>query len=139
MIIMNSQIAEFVERGAGHITPHTLGKLLKQLPLLKAAFTQIDAPKYPHLVDQLEFLSDVVEDVAEHSYERLSYHALAAAAFALIYAHKAMHIIPDSNIEFGHADESTVVRYVLLRYKNSLSAYAAHNTAYHWDGLNPAP
>jgi len=121
------------------MTPHSLEKLLHQLPLLKIEFTQIDAPKFPHLVDQLEFLSDVVEDVAEHSYDSLPYHALAAAGFALIYAHKAMHIIPDSNIEFGHADESTVVRYVLLRYKNSLSAYAAHNTAYHWDGLNPAP
>ncbi|MEI6034146.1 MAG: hypothetical protein WCS65_07710 [Verrucomicrobiae bacterium] len=135
---MNSQIAEFVERGASHITPHTLEKLLHQLPLLKVEFTQIIAPKYPHLVDQLEFLSDVVEDVAERTYERLSYHALAAAAFALIYAHKAVDLIPDSNIEFGHADDSAVVRYVLLRYERCLSDYADHNKV-HWNGLNPAP
>lgn len=135
---MNSQIAEFVERGASHITPHTLGKLLQQLPLLKAGFTQIDAPKYPHLVDQLEFLSDAVEDVAERSYERLSYHALAATAFALIYAHKAVDLIPDTNLEFGHADDSAVVRYVLLRYERCFSAYAADHKI-HWDGLNPAP
>jgi uncharacterized membrane protein YkvA (DUF1232 family) len=135
---MKSQIAEFVEKGASHVTPHTLEKLLHELPMLKAEFTQIDDPKYPHLVDQLEFLSDVVEDVAEHSYDRLSYHALAAAAFALIYAHEAVDIIPDSNIEFGHADDSAVVRYVLLRYERCLSAYAAHNKV-HWDGLNPAP
>jgi len=135
---MNAKIGEFVDQGASHITPHTLGKLLHQLPLLKAGFTQIDAPKYPHLVDQLQFLSDVVEDVAEHSYERLSYHALAAAAFALIYAHKAVDIIPDSNLEFGHADDSAVVRYVLLRYERCLSAYADHCKV-HWRGLNPAP
>jgi len=131
-------IAEFVERGAGHISPHTLQKLLHQLPMLKAEFTQIDAPKYPHLVDQLEFLSDVVEDVAEHSYERLSYHALAAAAFALIYAHKMADIIPDSRLDFGHADDSAVVRYVLLRYERCLSSYAAHNKV-HWNGLTSAP
>ncbi len=135
---MKSQIGEFVEQCAGYITPHTLEKLLHQLPMLKAEFTQIDAPKYPHLVDQLEFLSDVVEDVADQSYKRLSYHALSAAAFALIYAHKAVDIIPDSHIEFGHADDSSVVRYVLMRYERCLSAYATQNKV-HWDGLTTAP
>ena len=51
--------------------------LLHRLPLLKAEFTQIHAPKFPHLVDQLEFLADVVEDFAEGAYQDIPYTAAA--------------------------------------------------------------
>jgi len=29
------------------------------------SFTQIQAPNYPHLIEQLEFLANVVEDLAK--------------------------------------------------------------------------
>ena len=59
---------------------HTCGgrKGLRQLPQWKLEFTQINAPLFPHLVDQLEFLADAVEDVLEGAYKELPYSALGA-------------------------------------------------------------
>jgi len=121
---MKSEIAEFVERGSSHITPAGMRKLLHQMPLLKAEFTQIDEPGLPHLVDQLEFLANAVEDAADGNYDLLPYYAMSAAAFALIYAHEANDIIPDSVAGFGHLDDSAVVRYVLTRYDGDFQSYA---------------
>jgi hypothetical protein len=39
--------------------------VLRQLPQWKLEFTQIRAPQFPHLVDQLEFLANGVEDAVE--------------------------------------------------------------------------
>ncbi len=122
---MQSEIAQFVERGAAQITPAAIGKLLHQLPLLKAEFTQIDAPSLPHLVDQLEFLADAVEDAADGTYRLLPYYALAAAAFAVTYAHKVQDVIPDSMALLGHSDDSSVVRYVLIKHDAAFRLYAA--------------
>ncbi len=133
-----SDVAEFVEHGCAHMTPHTLEKLLHQLPLLKAEFTQIDEPKLPHLVDQLEFLADVIEDVAEGAYKHLPYGALAGALFAVTYAHQAVDIIPDSLKNFGHVDDSVIVRYVLMKYSRDFAIYAATRKI-DWDTITTAP
>ena len=53
-----SEIAKFVNNGAASITPAIADKIVHQLPQWKLEFTQINAPKFPHLVDQLEFLAD---------------------------------------------------------------------------------
>lgn len=106
------------------ITPRAVEKLLHQLPLLKAEFTQIKAPKYPHLVDQLEFLADVVEDVAEGAYKDMPYVALAGAVFALIYTHQVVDIIPDFDPKFGFADDSAVTRAVLIEHEASFQRFA---------------
>lgn len=98
---------------------------MHKLPLLKAEFTQIHAPKFPHLVDQLEFLADVVEDVMEDAYLDLPYEALAMASFALIYVHKQMDLIPDSIPVWGLLDDSLVVRSALLEHEQDFQAYAA--------------
>jgi len=115
-----SEIVEFVHRGAAQITPKILRGVHKKLPFLKMEFTQIDAPKYPHLVEQLEFLADVVEDFAD-----LTYLAVTSATFALIYAHRQKDLIPDFVPEFGHADESAVVRAVLMEHAKVFADYAA--------------
>jgi hypothetical protein len=47
---------------AAHVTPRVIENVVRHLPLWKVEFTQINAPKFPHLVDQLEFLADAVED-----------------------------------------------------------------------------
>ena len=60
-----SEIAEFLHHGAERITPKILEGIHKKLPALKLEFAEINAPKYPHLVEQLEFLADVVEDHVE--------------------------------------------------------------------------
>jgi uncharacterized membrane protein YkvA (DUF1232 family) len=119
-----SEIAKFVNNGSVSITPAMAEKILYHLPQWKLEFTQINAPKFPHLVDQLEFLADAVEDAVEGAYRDLPYAAIAQAVFALIYAHKKMGIIPESILELGRADDSSVVRAVLIQNEKSFAVYA---------------
>ena len=120
-----SEIVQFLHRGANKITSRILKGIHKKLPLLKAEFATIHAPKYPHLVDQLEFLADVVEDFAEGEADEVPLITVASAAFALVYAHRQHDLIPDSIPEFGHADDSGVVRAVLIEHERVLGEYAA--------------
>jgi hypothetical protein len=119
-----SEIAKFVNHGAATITPALAEKVLRQLPQWKLEFTQINAPNFPHLVDQLEFLADAVEDVAEGAYKELPYSAIAQAVFALLYVHKKMGIIPEGILEMGGADNSSVVRAVLIQNEKAFAVYA---------------
>ena len=119
-----SEIVEYVAHGAAAITPHVVEKVLRHLPMWKVEFTQINAPKFPHLVDQLEFLADAVEDSYEGVYKDLPYVAFAEAVFALTYAHKKVDIIPDVLPGLGRADDSSVVRAVLIRHEATFAKYA---------------
>lgn len=119
------EIAAFVNRGAATITPGMVENVLRHLPQWKLEFTQIHEPLFPHLADQLEFVADVVEDMAEGAYKDLPYHAFAQAVFALIYSHKKVGIIPDSVLNLGRADDSSVVRAVLIQNEKVLAMYAA--------------
>ena len=122
------EIVEYVKHGAESITPTTLAKIMKHLPLWKAEYAQINAPEHPHLVEQLLFLTDVVEDVAEGAYKDLPYIALAESLFALSYAHRHLDIIPDNVPKLGRADDSSIVRAVLIRHHRAFAQYAAsHN------------
>lgn len=133
-----SEIVQFVHRGAAQITPEILRGVHKKLPFLKMEFTQINAPKYPHLVEQLEFLADVVEDFAEGAEPNLPYYVLAGAVFALIYAHRQKDLIPDFVPEFGHADESAVVRAVLIEHEKVFGDYAARRRL-NWSRITVKP
>ena len=119
-----SDIVEYVRRGAAQITPSIIENAVRQLPMWRMEFTQIHAPKYPHLVDQLDFLAKVVEDFAEGVYRDLPYIAAAEAMFAIMYAHKQTDIIPDSVPDLGFADDSSIVRAVLIQHEHHLSRYA---------------
>ena len=119
-----SEIAKFLNHGAASITPALAEKVLRHLPQWKLEFTQISAPKFPHLVDQLEFLADAVEDAIEGAYKELPFVAVAQAVFALIYAHKKMGIIPESIMEMSRADDSSVVRAVLIQNEKAFAIYA---------------
>jgi uncharacterized membrane protein YkvA (DUF1232 family) len=119
-----SEIAKFVNRGAASTTPAIAEKVLRLLPQWKLEFTQINAPKFPHLVDQLEFLADAVEDSVEGAYKELPYVAVAQAVFALLYAHKKMGMLPDAVMELGRADDSSVVRAVLIQNEKDFAIYA---------------
>ncbi|MGV3773534.1 MAG: DUF1232 domain-containing protein [Verrucomicrobiales bacterium] len=120
-----AELVKFVHHGAARITPQIIQGVYKKLPLLKVEFAQINAPKYPHLVDQLEFLADVIEDYAEGQAADLPLCTVAAAAFALIYAHRQFDLIPDSTPEIGHGDDSGVVRVVLIENEKVFANYAA--------------
>ena len=118
------EIAKFVNGGAATITPALAEKVLRQLPQWKLEFTQISAPKFPHLVDQLEFLADAVEDAVEGAYKDLPFVAVAQAVFALIYTHKKTSIIPGTILDLGGADDSSVVRAVLIQNEKAFAIYA---------------
>ena len=118
------EISKFVNGGAGNITPAIAEKVLRQLPQWKLEFTQINAPQFPHLVDQLEFLANAVEDAIEGAYQDLPFTAIAQAVFALVYAHKKMGIIPETVLELGRADDSSVVRAVLIQNEKVFAIYA---------------
>src|SRR6185369_98949 len=118
------EIVNFVTRGGSLITPAIVENVLRQLPLWKIEFTQINAPKFPHLVDQLEFLAAAVEDFAEGAYKDLPFFAVAEAVFALTYAHKKVDLIPDIMPNLGRADDSSVVRAVLIQNERTLAKYA---------------
>ncbi len=120
-----AEIVEFVNRGAASITPTVVDKVLRQLPHWKLEFTQIQEPLFPHLASQLDFLADVVEDFAEGAYKDLPYQGIAQAVFALIYAHKKGGIIPDAVLNLGRADDSAVVRAVLIQNEKALAIFAA--------------
>ena len=118
------EVARFVNHGASLISPAIVEKVLRSLPLWKVEFSQISAPKYPHLANQLEFLADVVEDFAEGADKDLPYYAAAQAAFVLIYVHKKVGIIPGPVPELAKADNSSVVRAALIQNERALSVYA---------------
>lgn len=133
-----SEIGKFVHRGTSRITPRILKGIHKKLPFLKVEFATINAPKFPHLVDQLEFMADVVEDFSEGAADDVPYLTAAAAAFALVYAHRQFDLIPDSDPEFGHADDSAVVRTVLIEHERYLSEYAV-NRGLNWSKITVKP
>jgi uncharacterized membrane protein YkvA (DUF1232 family) len=132
------EIAKFVNSAAASITPAIAEKALRQLPQWKLEFTQINAPKFPHLVDQLEFLADAAEDAIEGAYKDLPYTTIAQAVFALLYTHKKMGIIPDSILELGRADDSSVVRAVLIQNEKAFSAYATAHSI-NWQKITSQP
>ena len=132
------EIAAFVNRGAATVTPMMVDQLLRHLPQWKLEFTQIHEPLFPHLADQLEFLADAVEDTAEGAYKDLPYIAFAQAVFALIYSHKKVGIIPDSVLSLGRADDSSVVRAVLIQSEKALAIYAASQNK-DWSQITSQP
>ena len=133
-----AEIAAFAQRGASRVTPKIMNNLLHRLPMLKAEFTQIHAPKFPHLVEQLEFLADVVEDFAEGAYKDIPYSAAAAAAFAIIYTHRLLDIIPDFIAKISFEDDSAVVRAVLIMYEKDFEKYA-HAQHLNWKKVTVEP
>lgn len=118
-----SEIADFVHHNAAKVTPNILQGVHHRLPQLKLEFAEIHAPKFPHLVDQLELLADVIEDYAEGADLEIPYFVIAEACFALAYAHKQTHLIPDHVADIGFADESAVVRTVFIENEKTLSEY----------------
>jgi uncharacterized membrane protein YkvA (DUF1232 family) len=138
MICGMSEIAKFLHHGAASITPNLLKAVHKKLPFLKLKFNELNDPAYPHLSDQLEFLANVVEDFAEGVEEDLPYLTAASAVFALLYADRQFDLIPGSVPAFGHADDSGVVRAVLIEHEKVLAAYAERHKM-NWDVLSVNP
>jgi uncharacterized membrane protein YkvA (DUF1232 family) len=133
-----SEFVQYVNHGGSRVTPKVAELVLRQLPMWKVEFTQINAPKFPHLVDQLEFLADAVEDFAEGAYKDLPYFAFAEAVFALTYAHKKIDIIPDLLPDIGRADDSSIVRAVLIQNERAFEKYA-ESQGFNWKKITSKP
>ena len=133
-----SEIVEILHHGAEQITPKILRGIHKKLPSLKLQFAQINAPKFPHLVEQLEFLADVVEDFVEGVEGNLPYVAIAEAAYALVYSHKDSGLIPSHINHIGRADDSALVRAVLIENERVLSEYAERHE-FEWSTITVKP
>ena len=133
-----AEFVDYVNHGAARITPRIVDQVLRHLPLWKVEFTQINAPRFPHLVDQLEFLANAVEDSAEGAYKDLPYYALAQAVFALTYAHRKVDIVPDVVLDVGRADDSSIVRAVLLQNEKAFAKYAESQSV-NWTKITSRP
>jgi uncharacterized membrane protein YkvA (DUF1232 family) len=133
-----SEIVKFVNNGSATITPAIAEKILHHLPQWKLEFTQIEAPEFPHLVDQLEFLADAAEDAVEGAYKDLPYVAVAQAVFALLYTHKKNGIIPEGILQLGRADDSSVVRAVLIQNEKAFAIYAG-TQGINWQKITSQP
>jgi uncharacterized membrane protein YkvA (DUF1232 family) len=120
-----AEVAEFVRRGASKVSPSILKRVYKALPMLKIEFAQIDAPSFPHLEQQLQFLANVVEDFADGKADEIPYCAISAACYAIVYARKKWDLIPDFVPDMGRADDSAVVRTVLIENEAIFAEYAA--------------
>jgi uncharacterized membrane protein YkvA (DUF1232 family) len=119
-----AEMAEFVRGGAAKITREILQRVHKKLPMLKLQFAQLHAPSFPHLVPQLQLLANVVEDFVDGKADDVPLTTVAAACFAIIYAQRQWDLIPDPIHDVGRADDSSVVRVVLIENEKVLSAYA---------------
>ena len=133
-----SEIVEFLHHGAEQITPKILRGIHKKLPALKLQFAEINAPEFPHLVEQLEFLADVVEDFVEGVEDNLPYVAIAEAAYALVYVHKESGLIPSHINHIGRADDAALVRAVLIENERVLSEYAERHE-FEWSKITIKP
>jgi uncharacterized membrane protein YkvA (DUF1232 family) len=133
-----AELAEFMHGGAAKITPQILRGIYKKLPMLKVEFAQIHAPKFPHLVTQLQFLANLVEDFADGKADELPYVTVASACYALIYVQRQADLIPDSVPDFGMADDSGVVRVVLIEHEKVLAKYA-EKVGVNWRAISINP
>lgn len=133
-----AELADFVRHGATKMTPRDLQKVYKKLPSLKVAFAEIEAPQFPHFVEQLQFLANLLEDFAEDKADDIPYATIASALFAICYTQRELDIIPDNVPNLGLADDSGVVRVVLIEHERVLANYA-RRTGLNWRSITVDP
>jgi uncharacterized membrane protein YkvA (DUF1232 family) len=112
---MNADLKEFIAEGARTITPAHLDKLVRWLPEIRLAMTQVS--EFPNLPDQVEFLVEIIEDFHAALNRSIPFMAIAESAFALFYLRKGVDIIPDDIPGSGLADDAAIVSAVFEHYK----------------------
>jgi uncharacterized membrane protein YkvA (DUF1232 family) len=112
---MNEDLNQFITDGARRITPNHLDKLVRWLPEIRLAVTQIIG--FPSLPDQVEFLGEIIEDFHAGLEKSIPYTAIAESAFALLYLRKGVDIIPDSIAGTGYADDAAIISAVFENYR----------------------
>ena len=112
---MEHELQQFILDGARSVTPARLERLVRQLPEVRLAVTQV--AEFPQLADQVGFLAELIEDFYSGLSPDIPYTAIAEAAFALSYLRKAIDVIPDAISGMGYADDAAIVTTVFENYK----------------------
>ena len=112
---MNQELQDFITDGARRITPVHLDKLVRWLPEIRLAVTQVT--EFPNLADQVEFLAEIIEDFQAGLNRSIPFTAIAESAFALFYLRKGVDILPDAIPRTGYADDAAIVNAVFENYK----------------------
>ena len=133
-----ASISEYIEQGAALLSSEELDDLRTALPVLNLQFAAIEAPQFPHLQQQLKLLADFFEDTADGVFPAGSEASRKEAAFALRYAAKETDIIPDFVPEIGYADDSLIVRTVLIRHQDVFCDYC-RSRKIRWSKSSLAP
>jgi len=116
-------ISEYVEQSAALLTPEHLDEVRRELPILNLQFAALSVRQFPHLQQQLQLLTNFLEDTATGVFPDGSEASRRESAFALRYMVKEGDIIPDSVPEIGYADDSLIVRTVLSRHQDVFRDY----------------
>ena len=123
--MMDEDMTQFVIHGASEITPREVEEVVRAIPMLRAEWTtQVDHQAYPYLAEQLDFLARLVEDFAAGLEMDIPLEVASEAAFALVYFHREIDIIPDFIPGIGYADDAAVVETVLERHVEVFERYA---------------
>jgi uncharacterized membrane protein YkvA (DUF1232 family) len=117
-------IHEFVIRGGQTVSAGQMDAFRRKLPFLKVKAEMLDLPEFPHLRRQTNFLVRYAEDVLDGAYPCSDLQAIAETVFALGYLLKEVDIIPDSVPGMGLADDSAVLRAVLMGHEDEFRAFA---------------
>jgi len=132
---MTRELNEFIQSQAGALSRAELDRLNADLPGLRERFAEIPPSTYPDLANQLEFLSQVVEDyVTEPERDPISPTA-AEAAFALLYFQRSTDLIPDLIPGLGLLDDEIVVSVVLRRHERAFKRHS-HAHKLRWPMAN---
>jgi uncharacterized membrane protein YkvA (DUF1232 family) len=115
LLRMNEEMQNFITDGARRITPAHLDKLVRLLPNIRLAITQVS--EFPDLPDQVEFLAEIIEDFHSGLNRSIPFTAIAESAFALFYLRKVTDIIPDSIPRTGFVDDAAIISAVFENYK----------------------
>jgi uncharacterized membrane protein YkvA (DUF1232 family) len=118
---MRQDVEKFILEGARRITPVRLERMIRLLPEIRLAATQVT--EFPQIPDQVEFLAQLIEDFYSGLSPDIPYTAIAEAAFALSYLRKGIDIIPDSISGVGYADDAAIINGVFETYKQPFLDY----------------
>jgi uncharacterized membrane protein YkvA (DUF1232 family) len=132
--LSRTEFNDYVVYHAHKLTPKDLRTLNEQLPALRKDFEGVQTPEFPHTPERLAFLADVVEAFVSGTYEHLPFESAAEAAFALIYLHQEIDLIPDSLPGIGFTDDATIVALVLERNAPAFLLFA-ERTGRDWGKL----
>ena len=129
---MSAQLLAFVEEQATKLTPDDITALASRLPALRERFSRIGTLEYPHLAEQYEFLSLLVEDCSAHVHGNLSEACDREVAFALLYLENRGDLLPDDVPGVGLTDDEAVVASVLHKHGDALRK-SPRGYLFHWE------